>query len=323
MQKSHTGYFRPPFVTHPLFPIRHTTSPPRAPLPISQGYSPTLNRMLLCNALISAFDIGGGGHIEGGGGHTEGGGGHSELSGLNLNRLSLVEVSNSQGDLSHVGVSHGALSRGGLSQGVSPSEVELALRAELLGYFLLLHISQPDELSARLLASPPSLCTTPPVRFALRIAGAIARADARELEHEIKAAPLLAAACVLHVLPEHRSRVLSQCNAAFTAREPFAAAVLGRHLLLEPQAAERCAEAHGLERTTAPVATGAAGAGDVHEGRGLQLHGKGKTRLRPRQEQPQLPPPALMERLARLESDPEQTKLFELLTSEVREVPAC
>jgi len=27
--------------------------------------------------------------------------------------------------------------------------------------------------------------------------------------------------------------------------------------------------------------------------------------------------------LARLESDPEQTKLFELLTSEVREVPAC
>jgi hypothetical protein len=71
------------------------------------------------------------------------------------------------------------------------------------------------------------------------------------------------------------------------------------------------------------VATGAAGAGDVHEGRGLQLHGKGKTRLRPRQEQPQLPPPALMERLARLESDPEQTKLFELLTSEVREVPAC
>ena len=93
------------------------------------------------------------------------------------------------------------------------------LYAQCLSYFLLLHADQPELFSSQLSVTSAAALGSPHLRLALRVAGAVARSDVGAFGSAIRDAPLLAAACMIHLLPAMRATALGQWNTAYSSRE--------------------------------------------------------------------------------------------------------
>jgi len=95
--------------------------------------------------------------------------------------------------------------------------------------------------------APLSILSSAPVLLALRVAGALGRADAAELTRAMRTAPPLAASCMLGLLPRARSALLRQLNAASNGKELVSLPHLARLLWLPSTAAAVAhAHAHGM-----------------------------------------------------------------------------
>ena len=136
-----------------------------------------------------------------------------------------------------------------ISDSVASDRLPVALHAELLAFFVLLHADEAQTMLTELAMAPAAVCSHDAVTRALRVAGCFAREDAVGWRRAVSCCTLLEVACVIRLLPRVRAFALQQANAAYTPREAVPLSALCKWLLLgETSDAERCAAAHGVKR---------------------------------------------------------------------------
>ncbi|KAL1500039.1 hypothetical protein AB1Y20_012716 [Prymnesium parvum] len=138
-----------------------------------------------------------------------------------------------------------------------------ALFSELLAYLVLLHADNPAVFTQEIVRAPVEVLSSAPVKQALRLASAISRKDMVDVSRVLHNASLLVIASVIRFFPEMQTLVLSQCNAAYNARELFPCQVLAQRLFLKsPSSASSCAIDHNLK------VEGVTGPGDMRSEEG-------------------------------------------------------
>jgi len=182
------------------------------PNAINAGFSAVQNRSLLCNALISALE--------------------ADTDADASSDVSISAVSTS-------------------AAGIATPALPVALHAELLSYFVLLHADEPPTMLPELARSPAAVVGDPAVRRALRVAGSLVRDDVTGWRRAVDTCTLLEVGCVMRLLPAVRASSLQQCNAAYNKMEAVPLTGLcARLIMVDAADAERCAAGHGIKHDT-------------------------------------------------------------------------
>ena len=125
----------------------------------------------------------------------------------------------------------------------------MALHAELLAYFVLLHADEPQTMLPELARTSPAVTSHAAVTRALRVAASLGAADVPAWVRAVAKCSLLENACVMRLLPIVRGMALQQANAAYLPREAVPTAGMAARLLLPANTddATRLVTAHGLK----------------------------------------------------------------------------